>query len=871
MSIISTRTSGAVVSVSVLTGGSGYTSQPTVAVIGGGGQGAAAVAHMAGTAVESVVLTAAGAGYAASPTIQFSGGGGTGAAATAFAYTGSLRPVSFFKGRGNDMYGVDGMGRGLRWNGDSATVEPLGISKPAVGPAVTAAPSTTNRYVSAVQLVSAGAGYNNVPSVVFTGGTPDTEAVAKATLTNGRVTQIEVTDGGAGYKDTPTVTLQGGIAGGAAVAVGVVGKVDDIAITSQGTGYTSAPELVFSSAQGLTKAAATVTVLGGKVTSVKLLSGGTGATTSGVTASIVGGGTGAQVSVDMLYRVSALTVTNGGSGYRSAPIITFRPAPEDSLGSGAAATAVIEGGQLSSATVYAGGQYSAIPSAFIADSTAKATATLSAPMSGAYKCCIRYLDATPDSRGGPIPSSISELVEVNVASGSGALTWAFTHSGLEDRVTAMELWRTTADQSVILFRVATIKRSSPEFFGSYADTLSDDDLKDTERAQYGLMPITLPNGQLNARRFTPPPGNFAIATTFQDRAWYAVDTSGERPNSLLYSEIDEPESVPESNEMVLQENVADPDAIVGLIPLGSMLAVAQTRHLYRLQYVAQPVIDASITLVAYRGMLNQQCWDVLGGIAYIVDSFGLYAFDGTQAEPVSIPVDNYWRDRVINFQAAASFHVRADHATQIVRFFYCRSGESLPVRALCYCASTKAWWEETFTTPITSSTAGEIAGRQDALWGTGSGAFVYSGGYTDLQGSPIPYEFRTGNMTLGESQADGGSRSVGVLYHPTVNPSHLQVRLHYNNSPDPRPAAISADRGGFSSTAGATAVVLDMKSTRSSLAPANGFARAYFSGHRDDRSVGGDRHVAVAIGGTQASTVSGDVVRLYGLTIDGVG
>jgi hypothetical protein len=863
MSIISTRQSGSVVSVSVVTGGASYTSQPTVALIGGGGQGAAAVVHMAGTAVESVVITAAGSGYTGSPQVQFSGGGGTGAAASAYAYTGPLRPMTFFKGRMNDMYGVDGMGRGLRWDGDTATVEPLGISKPATGPVVTSV-SGSRRYVSDVQLVNSGSGYNNVPSVVFTGGTPTREAVAKASLTNGRVTRVDVTDGGEGYQDSPVVSFSGGLANGATLTVGVLGAVEDIAITSQGTGYTSAPELVFSTAQGLSKAAASVSVLNGKVSSIKLLSGGTGATTSGVTASIIGGGTGAQVSVSMLYRVSGVTVSNGGTGYRSAPIITFRPAADDVSGSGAAATAVIDGGVVTAASVYAGGAYNAIPSAFIIDSTAKATATLSNAVSGKYRCCIRYLDGTAAARGGPMPSSISDLVEVDASSGS--LTWSFTHSGLEDRVKAMELWRTTADQAVLLFRVATIKRSEPGFFGSYTDTLSDDDLKDTEREQYGLMPVTLPSGQLNARRFTPPAGNFAVATMFQDRAWYAVDTSGESPNSLMYSEIDEPESLPESNELILQESVADPDAIVALVPLGSMLAVIQHRHIYRLQYIAQPVIDAAITLVGYRGILNSQCWDVLGGMAYIADSFGMYAFDGNQATPLSIPVDNYWRERLINFQASASFHVRADHATETIRFFYCRQGETLPRRALCYNASTKAWWEEVFASDITSATTGVIAGRQDVLFATGDGAFAYTGGYSDLQGTPIPYEFRTGNLVLGESQADGGSRSVSVLYNPTTAPSPLQVRLHYNNSPTPRANAISAERGGFASTAGSSAAVLDMKATRSSLGTANGFARAYFSGHRDDRSVGGDRHVAVAVAGTQVS----EPVKLYGLTIDGV-
>ena len=78
---------------------------------------------------------------------------GTGAAATAFAYTGPLRPISFFKGRFNDVYGVDGMGRGFRWNGSDAAVEKLGLVKPAVGPAITASSSASSGFLSAIQIV----------------------------------------------------------------------------------------------------------------------------------------------------------------------------------------------------------------------------------------------------------------------------------------------------------------------------------------------------------------------------------------------------------------------------------------------------------------------------------------------------------------------------------------------------------------------------------------------------------------------------------------------------------------------------------------------------------------------------------------------
>lgn len=869
MAILTRRITGGVVDITVTNGGTGYTAPPTVAVVGNG-SGAAAVAHMAGTAIESVVITAAGSQYTTNPQVQFSGGGGTGAAATAYAYAGAMRPMTFFKGRYNDMYGVDGMGRGLRWDGDTAVVELLGISKPSVRPSVSASTAAVGKRVTDVQMVSYGSGYNNVPSVVFTGGTPSRSATAKASLTNGRVTSIEVTDGGEGYQDTPVVEITGGIAGGASLQVNVLGKVDDLTIVSQGTGYTGPPSVVFSSAQGLTRAAATVTVVNGRVSSAKLLSGGTGATTSGVTVQLVGGGgTGAELSAQMLYRVSALTVTNGGSAYRSAPLITFRAAPEDPVGSGAAATAVISNGVMTAATVYAGGQYEAIPSAIVLDSTAKATATMSANVAGTYQCCIRYLDDTPESQNGPIPSSISDLTEIKTASGSAGLTWSFNHAGIEDRVTAMELWRTSADQSVILFRVATIQRSDPAFFGSYSDTLSDDALRDTDRPAYGLMPITLPSGQLNARRFSPPPGRLSVAVMFQDRAWYSVDASGERPNSLFFSEIDEPESVPDVNELVLQENVVDPDSIVALIPFGAALLVCQNRHLYRLQYVAQPVIDAAITLVSHRGILNSRCWAMLGDLVFIADSNGMYVFDGNQDTPISVPVDNLWRDRLIDFSVSDVFHVRSDPASQTVRFFYCRTGETLPRRALCYCLATKAWWEEVFASDITAGTTLPISGKQTTVYATGSGEFCYPSGLTDLQGTPVAYEMRTGNMTLVDDKQQG--RSIGILYSPTASTVNMNLRLHYNNSPTARPNAIDGRRGGFATVAGSTDTALNLSASASPLGDANGFARAYFSGHRDDRNVGGDRHVALAIAGTQAGTNLQNAVKLYAVTIDGVG
>ena len=69
--------------VSVGTGGTGYTSAPTVSFSGGGGgSGATATATIdSNGAVNGVAVTAGGTGYTSAPTVSFSGGGGSGAEA----------------------------------------------------------------------------------------------------------------------------------------------------------------------------------------------------------------------------------------------------------------------------------------------------------------------------------------------------------------------------------------------------------------------------------------------------------------------------------------------------------------------------------------------------------------------------------------------------------------------------------------------------------------------------------------------------------------------------------------------------------------------------------------------------------------------
>ena len=328
--------------------------------------------------------------------------------------------------------------------------------------------------------------------------------------------------------------------------------------------------------------------------------------------------------------------------------------------------------------------------------------------------------------------------------------------------------------------------------------------------------------------------------------------------------MDEPESVPTANELIIQENTGDPDKLVALIPLGGYLLLAQSSHLYKLAYVAQPVIDASIILVGYRGILNSRCWDVMDGVAFIADSSGMYAFDGQSEESISVAIDNLWRDGSIDFTKAAKFHVRAEFSTKTVRFYYCKSGDTEPVRALCYCAATKAWWEETYANAVTATCPVISGGRRLEISALNNGTFSKFSGTQD-GATGVEYRLRTGAFPLATER---GSRAVGFTYDPTASSSTLRLRLYYNNSSTPRTNAAATNRGtGFVTDTGSTEATLNMAATRSPLGEATGYATASLAGRVDEHSAGADRDVAVEFAGTQGA----DKITFYSVRVEGAG
>lgn len=727
-------------------------------------------------------------------------------------------PLTFVRGRNGDVYGVNGEQRGLRWDTVTANVEQLGISAPAAGPGISA--------------VEAGANYD--------------------------VRSIEIVDGGQGYKKQPAVTLTG--SGTSAPKARVLlgrGGAQKASTLRYGTGYTTPPTCAVAEPDGS--------------------GAGSGATLTPVaapfTAILPGGGT------ETRYRVTSVTVDSAGSGYAGSPAVVF-----DGAGPGGAVGEVVvsSSGTISEVRVLHSGVYTSAPTAVIvaddayANRRAKVEVQASPGILGKYWCAIRYIDDTTAAKGGPMPSSISALTAVEVTTHAGSMAWTWSNTGMETRVNQIELWRTTADQALVLYKVATVSKDAT----SYSDTLSDVQLSDPTRNGFATLPITLPNGQPNARRFTPPPQNKRAVAIFQDRAWYGVDVPGRtysggtdaaaaEPNALYFSEADEPESVPETNQIIIQENVKGQDRITAMMPFGGGMVVFQERHCYRLSFVSQPLIDASITLIAQRGCLNQRCWDVHDNVAYVVDHGGMYALDGSNAVPLSDPIETFWSDNIIHFASSRWFFVRVDPVTRIVRFFHSVSA-GYPDRALCFHPITKAWWVEQYAQTFAGMECLSTGGRQQLVAGGQAGALLkFDSGSSDLNsaGSPaaIACHMRTGNMSFDPKEKD---RNIRVLYKPTATDCDLSLALHYNNSASPRQSAVATDRGvGFTTDQGGAAK-LNLKLGRSVLGDATGYAVCHYAGRVDDRSAGTDRHLAFAL---SLSRPSSEGVTLYGAAVAGVG
>jgi len=158
--------------------------------------------HQTKDGVVSVTVGTGGTGYTSAPAVGFTGGAGNGAAATAVL--------------------SNGVALAITTPGTGYTVAPtIAISAPPTGGVqATATVSVTAGAITAINITNPGFGYLEAPTVTITGA--GTGGVITATLT-GRVRSVTITNPGTDYTSAPTITFTGG-GGTLAAATSAIGQ-----------------------------------------------------------------------------------------------------------------------------------------------------------------------------------------------------------------------------------------------------------------------------------------------------------------------------------------------------------------------------------------------------------------------------------------------------------------------------------------------------------------------------------------------------------------------------------------------------------------------------------------------------------------------
>lgn len=347
---------GMIYEINITDGGVGYTSAPSVSLIGGSGSGFVGYSVMRDTSVSSVVIQDAGANYTSSPSVKFGTQWTASTAVTSgqqiwygtYLYTvlvsgttGTTGPnhttsqtVSAGSFTVGFRYKITSVGT-TNWQSIGA---PVGASvgttfiATGIGSGTGAATTTTatngtakldyvGRPASGVALLKFGSGYSSQPNVSISpvsGGagatgyiaTGKSEAKLIPIISGGQIIGVQIDEGGIGY------------------------TYANLSVTGDGSGCLLTADLSPGDVNTLQANTELLTV-DGRIMSCPIISGGFGYGGS-PTVTIAGDGTGATATATVVNgSVTKITMNNYGQGYRWA-VVTI-----SGSGNGATARAVI--------------------------------------------------------------------------------------------------------------------------------------------------------------------------------------------------------------------------------------------------------------------------------------------------------------------------------------------------------------------------------------------------------------------------------------------------------------------------------------------------------------------------------------------------
>jgi hypothetical protein len=145
-------------------------------------------------------------------------------------------------------------------------------------------------------------------------------------IVNNKVGTVTVVSGGSGYTTAPAVTLSGDVGNADAVLTAVLaagGSIKSVTVGGSGTGYKFNDPLVFTGGAGSNAAGYAVTDYLGNITGCVITNGGTGYTSAPSVAVTTAGGSGNTLTAVVGKAVASVTVTGAGSGFAAAPKLTF--------------------------------------------------------------------------------------------------------------------------------------------------------------------------------------------------------------------------------------------------------------------------------------------------------------------------------------------------------------------------------------------------------------------------------------------------------------------------------------------------------------------------------------------------------------------
>ena len=252
--------SGAIATIPVTNGGTGYTSSPTFTVSAPdvpGGNTAVVVATYSAGVITGITISSGGTGYINPPTVTFTGGGGTGLVLGTPTMQTATNGTATLKYAGVTATGTVTLKYGSGYSAlPTVTITPVsggtGAAGYFVGVQSTAKliPLITNGQIKSVQIDDGGIGYTYANLTVSGDGTSaqlsadlspgdinTLQANTELLTPDGRIMAYPVISGGYGYGSDFPVTITGDGTGAAATAHVLNGAIYKIEVTNYGLGY----------------------------------------------------------------------------------------------------------------------------------------------------------------------------------------------------------------------------------------------------------------------------------------------------------------------------------------------------------------------------------------------------------------------------------------------------------------------------------------------------------------------------------------------------------------------------------------------------------------------------------------------------------